>query len=71
MVIDTGFTRADALQIAAKALDPVRKAILGNVGLVEGMHVWMADTQTDEEVTAWLDQLKEMQVLKPERVIIA
>ncbi|STO76983.1 Uncharacterised protein [Grimontia hollisae] len=26
MVIDTGFTRADALQIAAKALDPVRKS---------------------------------------------
>lgn len=25
MVIDTGFTRADALQIAAKVLDPVRK----------------------------------------------
>ncbi|STO76981.1 Uncharacterised protein [Grimontia hollisae] len=31
----------------------------------------MADTQTDEEVTAWLDQLKEIQALKPERVIIA
>ncbi|STO98239.1 Uncharacterised protein [Grimontia hollisae] len=26
MVIDTGFTRADALQIAAKVLDPVRKS---------------------------------------------
>ncbi|WP_373994177.1 hypothetical protein [Grimontia hollisae] len=50
---------------------PSEKAILGNVGLVEGMHVWMADTQTDEEVTAWLDQLKEIQALKPERVIIA
>ncbi|USH04649.1 MBL fold metallo-hydrolase [Grimontia kaedaensis] len=48
---------------------PSEKAILGNVGIVEGMHVWMADTQTDEEVTAWLDQLKEMQSLKPELVI--
>ncbi len=48
---------------------PSEKTVLGNVGIVEGMHVWMADTQTDAEVAAWLDQLKEMQALNPERVI--
>ncbi|MDD1794008.1 MBL fold metallo-hydrolase [Enterovibrio sp. ZSDZ42] len=48
---------------------PSEKAILGNVGIVEGMHVWMADTQTEEEVTAWLEQLHEMQSLKSELVI--
>lgn len=48
---------------------PSEKAILGNVGIVEGMHVWMADTQTDKEINAWLAQLKEMKSLKPELVI--
>ncbi|KOO07146.1 MBL fold metallo-hydrolase [Vibrio hepatarius] len=48
---------------------PSEKAILGNVGIVEGMHVWMADTQSDAEVDAWLAQLEEMQSLKPKFVV--
>jgi glyoxylase-like metal-dependent hydrolase (beta-lactamase superfamily II) len=48
---------------------PSEKAILGNVGIVQGMHVWMADTQSDKEVQAWLTQLEEMQALKPKLVV--
>lgn len=48
---------------------PSEKAILGNVGIVQGMHVWMADTQSDQQVQAWLDQLEQMQALKPEFVV--
>ncbi|NVD06020.1 MBL fold metallo-hydrolase [Vibrio sp. JPW-9-11-11] len=48
---------------------PSEKAILGNVGIVGGMHVWMADTQSDGEVNAWLAQLEEMQSLKPSFVV--
>lgn len=48
---------------------PSEKAILGNVGIVEGMHVWMADTQSDQEVNAWLAQLEEMQALEPKFVV--
>lgn len=48
---------------------PSEKALLGNVGIVQGMHVWMADTQSQQEVDAWLNQLKEMQALKPTLVV--
>ncbi|KHT49541.1 MBL fold metallo-hydrolase [Vibrio sinaloensis] len=48
---------------------PSEKAILGNVGIVQGMHVWMADTQSQQEVDAWLTQLEEMQALKPKLVV--
>ncbi|WP_407333323.1 MBL fold metallo-hydrolase [Enterovibrio sp. 27052020O] len=48
---------------------PANKAILGNVGVFEGIHGWMADTQTDAEVAAWTAQLKEMQALQPQVVV--
>ncbi|WP_414931984.1 MBL fold metallo-hydrolase [Vibrio europaeus] len=48
---------------------PSEKAVLGNVGIVQGMHVWMADTQTDREVKTWLAQLEEMKALNPEFVV--
>lgn len=48
---------------------PSEKAILGNVGIVEGMHVWMADTQSSQEVDAWMAQLQEMLALKPKFVV--
>ena len=48
---------------------PSEKAVLGNVGIVQGTHVWMADTQTDREVKTWLAQLEEMQALNPEFVV--
>lgn len=48
---------------------PENKAILGNIGVFGNMHLWMADTQSDESVKAWSVQLDEMQALKPELVI--
>lgn len=48
---------------------PSEKALLGNVGIVQGMHVWMADTQSQPEIDAWLSQLKEMQALNPTLVV--
>ncbi|MCE0559128.1 MULTISPECIES: MBL fold metallo-hydrolase [unclassified Motilimonas] len=48
---------------------PANKAILGNVAVSGNLHLWMADTQSDEELQAWSAQLKEMKSLKPEVVI--
>lgn len=49
---------------------PVNKTILGNVAVYgDSMHLWMADTQTAESLTAWEDQLKEMLLLMPNTVI--
>lgn len=48
---------------------PDNKAILGNVGVFGNMHLWMADTQTDQSINAWSAQLDEMQALKPEVVV--
>lgn len=48
---------------------PDNKAILGNVSVFGNMHLWMADTQTDESIKAWTVQLTEIQTLKPEVVI--
>ena len=48
---------------------PDNKAILGNIGIFGNIHVWMADTQTEESIQAWISQLNEMQALKPEVVI--
>lgn len=48
---------------------PDNKAILGNVGVFGNMHLWMADTHTDESIKAWSTQLEEMQALKPEVVV--
>jgi glyoxylase-like metal-dependent hydrolase (beta-lactamase superfamily II) len=48
---------------------PGNKAILGNIGVFGGIHLWMADTQSDESITAWSAQLNEMQELNPEVVI--
>lgn len=48
---------------------PDNKAVLGNVAIFGDMHLWMADTQTDESLNAWKAQLKDMQQLNPEVVI--
>jgi glyoxylase-like metal-dependent hydrolase (beta-lactamase superfamily II) len=45
------------------------KAIVGNIGVFGNMHVWMADTQTTAERSAWVAQLDEMAALKPELVV--
>ncbi|WP_434634529.1 MBL fold metallo-hydrolase [Chromobacterium sp. CV08] len=48
---------------------PSIRAIVGNVGVYSGMHVWTADTQTDAERKAWFKQLDDMEALKPETVV--
>lgn len=48
---------------------PSIKAIVGNIGVFGGMHVWTADTQSVAERAAWIAQLDEMTALKPELVV--
>ncbi len=48
---------------------PSIKAIVGNIGVFGGMHVWTADTQSVSERAAWIAQLDEMAALKPELVV--
>ncbi len=48
---------------------PSIKAIVGNIGVFGGMHVWTADTQSVPERAAWVTQLDEMAALKPELVV--
>lgn len=48
---------------------PSLHAIVGNVGVFGAMHVWMADTQTAAEKSAWQAQLAEMTALQP-RVVV-
>lgn len=48
---------------------PSLRAIAGNVALVDGLHVWTADTQKASEQRAWLAQLDEMQALQPALVV--
>jgi hypothetical protein len=48
---------------------PSIKAIVGNIGVFGGMHVWTADTQSVAERAAWVAQLDEMAALKPALVV--
>ncbi len=48
---------------------PSIKAIVGNIGVFGGMHVWTADTQSVAERAAWVAQLDEMAALQPELVV--
>lgn len=48
---------------------PSLRAIVGNIGVFGGLHVWTADTQKPEERRAWVAQLDEMAALKPMLVV--
>jgi len=48
---------------------PAIKAIVGNVALFNGLHVWTADMQTAALQKQWLIQLEEMRALKPEIIV--
>ncbi len=48
---------------------PSSKTLLGNVAIYGDLHLWMADSQTEQSQKAWSAQLKEMQALQPEVVI--
>ena len=48
---------------------PSLQAVVGNIGVFGGLHVWTADTQTAAERSAWVAQLDEMAALKPAVVV--
>ncbi|GGF72854.1 MBL fold metallo-hydrolase [Alteromonas lipolytica] len=48
---------------------PQSKTILGNVAVFGGMHLWLADTKTEQQQAAWIAQLNEMKALQPKQVI--
>lgn len=54
---------------AAYVWVPSAKAVLGGTGVSWGIHVWTADTQTENSRNEWIKTLSEMQALHPERVI--
>ncbi len=48
---------------------PSIKAVVGNIAIFGGLHVWTADTQKASERQAWLAQLDEIAALKPDTVV--
>lgn len=48
---------------------PSRKAIIGNVSVSNGLHVWTADVQKEVQWQAWLTQLEQMKALAPNIVV--
>lgn len=48
---------------------PSKKAIVGNVSVSGGVHVWTADVQDKAHWNAWLSQLAEMEKLSPKIVV--
>jgi glyoxylase-like metal-dependent hydrolase (beta-lactamase superfamily II) len=48
---------------------PSARTVTGNVALWSNLHVWTANTQTAAQRQAWLDQLDEIQALKPAVVV--
>ena len=48
---------------------PETKTILGNVSVYSGVHVWMADSPSTQDINAWQTQLNQMQQLQPELVV--
>jgi glyoxylase-like metal-dependent hydrolase (beta-lactamase superfamily II) len=48
---------------------PSLKALVGNIGVFGGLHVWTADTQTPALRQAWIAQLDEMAALAPAIVV--
>jgi glyoxylase-like metal-dependent hydrolase (beta-lactamase superfamily II) len=48
---------------------PSLKTILGGASVTEGSHLWLADTQTKEEIEHWIWQLDSIGALSPSKVI--
>ena len=48
---------------------PSSRAIVGNIAVFGGLHVWTADTQKPAEREAWRAQLAEMLALQPTLVV--
>ena len=48
---------------------PANRAIIGGTGVASGIHVWTADTQSEEQRSTWRNVLSEMQSLPPTQVV--
>ncbi|PJG59283.1 Vmh family MBL fold metallo-hydrolase [Aeromonas cavernicola] len=48
---------------------PALKTALGGVAVFNGVHVWMADSQTKEARAKWVNALDDLLALQPKRVI--
>ncbi|HEQ3519130.1 TPA: MBL fold metallo-hydrolase [Citrobacter freundii] len=48
---------------------PANRAIIGGTGVASGIHVWTADTQSEEQRSTWRNILSEMQSLQPTQVV--
>jgi glyoxylase-like metal-dependent hydrolase (beta-lactamase superfamily II) len=48
---------------------PSSKTVLGNVAIFGDLHLWMADSQSEQSQIAWSKQLNEILALQPEVVI--
>lgn len=48
---------------------PAYRAIIGGTGVASGIHVWTADTQSEEQRSTWRNVLSEMQSLQPTQVV--
>lgn len=48
---------------------PSLKAVVGGVVVFDRLHIWMADTQTPESHTQWLTTLRQIERLKPVKVV--
>lgn len=48
---------------------PALRTVLGGIPVVAGEHVWMADTQSAQSHTDWLNTLATIKALNPTRVI--
>ncbi|MFV7359926.1 Vmh family MBL fold metallo-hydrolase [Citrobacter portucalensis] len=48
---------------------PANRVIIGGTGVASGIHVWTADTQSEQQRSAWRSVLSEMQSLQPTQVV--
>jgi len=48
---------------------PSIKAVVGGVVVAENIHVWMADTQTEQSHKDWLTTLQNIEGLKPKTIV--
>ena len=48
---------------------PANRAIIGGTGVASGIHVWTADTQSEEQRSTWRNVLSEMRSLQPTQVV--
>src|SRR5438094_114681 len=67
VLIDTGFTQADAHR--SYVWIPSLNAIVGGVNAFAGLHVWTADTQSAQERADWNKKLASMAALHPTTVV--